>query len=129
MQYSGGRPQRSSKLDRPFTNSPVHTLLGGGCFAHYCVLILVRSLPSDHASLEVRFLPPRLGGRFKVPKWALRHPLYAEPLSEAAEAIQLADIPPVDALAEIAHVARATVAEVRHSRVEVGPKAFAWQAF
>lgn len=76
----------------------------------------------------MRFLPPRTGGRFKVPRWALRHPLYRERLAEAAEAIYDAQLPPLEALAQLAHVVRATVSEVRRCRGGASPKAFAWQA-
>lgn len=68
VQLRGGKPQLLSRIDRVFMKSPVQSLLGGRCFAQYCVAALDRALPSDHAPLEVRFLPPRTGGRFKVPR-------------------------------------------------------------
>lgn len=128
VQRRGGQPQLLSRIDRVFTNSPIQGLMGGRCFAQYVVGVLDRALPSDHAPLEVRFLPPRSDERFRVPKWALRHPLYAERLAEASEAIHRAGLHPLEALRQIAHVARAAVAEVRRSRISAGPRAFAWQA-
>lgn len=128
VQCRDGRPQLLSRLDRLFTNSPTSSLVGGCAFAHYHVGVLDRALPSDHAPLEGRFLPPRTAGRFRVPRWALQHPLYAERLSEAADAILTADLEPAEALRQLSHVARAVVVEIRRCRIPVGSRAFAWQA-
>lgn len=77
-QHRRGRPKVLSRIDKVFTNTPAQSLMGGRCFAQYCAGVLDRTLPSDHAPQEVRFLPPRCGGRPKIPQWALRHPVYGE---------------------------------------------------
>lgn len=55
--------------------------------------------------------------RCRVPKWALRHPLHAQRLVEAAEDIFVASqLHPLDVLDQLAQVCHAAVSEVRISR-------------
>lgn len=70
-------------------------LMGGGCFAHCCIGVLDRSLFSDHSPGKVRCMLPPSRILFRVPKWASRHPLDAERLAEAAQAIFNAHLPPL----------------------------------
>lgn len=63
MQTRDGAPQLGLRIDNVYTNAPVQEVLGGGAMSTYTTPVLSTDLPSDHAPMEIRFLPPRVGRR------------------------------------------------------------------
>lgn len=128
VQVRDGVPRLLSRIDRVMVNAPVQEMVGGGACARYTPSVLDRTLPSDHAPLELVVYPPPVARLPCIPRSAPSHPVLRQPLAEATKAILDSEFGPFEVLDEIARAAFAILPEVRRSLIPLGSSTFAWEA-